>query len=93
MITDKKLVNRAEKYAAGAKRDQVHPDTAAQLARFEAAFDGGTDHHIQAHAKALMLTVAALEGDAAPEHVAESSAPQPAKRAAAKRSSTRRRRG
>lgn len=92
MITDKKLVARAEEFARDHKPEDVHPDVAARIATFKRAQDGGaSDLAVQAHARSLLNladSIAAADVDEETEQVTRRT---PAKKAAAKKTSARKR--
>jgi hypothetical protein len=90
MITDTKLVARAEKFARDHRPDEVHPDVAARVAAFTRAKDtGASDQAVQAHARSLMNLVGALAG-ADVEDVEQIERRRPAaKKSAAKRTAKR----
>lgn len=61
MITDKKLVARAEAILTQHKPADVHPDVATLMRSYERVKDtGGTDLALQVHARALVNLAASL---------------------------------
>jgi hypothetical protein len=90
MITDSKLVARAERFVRSHKPDDLHPDVAARVAGFTRAKDiGASDQAVQAHARSLMNLADAIAG-ADVEDVEQIERRQPAaKKSAAKRTAQR----
>jgi hypothetical protein len=89
MITDTKLVARADRFVRTHKADEVHPDVAARVAGFTRAKDSGaSDQAVQAHARSLMNLADAIAG-ADVEDVEQIERPRPAKKSAAKRTAKR----
>lgn len=89
MITDTKLVARADKFVRDHKADDLHPDVASRVATFMRAKDtGASDQAVQAHARSLMNLADALAG-ADVEDVEQIERPRPAKKSAAKSTAKR----
>lgn len=89
MITDKKLVARAEKFARDHKPEDVHPDVASRIATFQRAQENGSsDLAVQAHARSLLNLSDSLAA-ADVDEVEEITRPRPAKKAAAKKATAK----